>query len=130
MVRVEDRWRSKCRFLTFCRGLLYVTDLGLDQVYIFDASANLLRVFGCTGVGPGCFQDPAGLGVDGEGNMVVADSKNHRLCLYNKEGVFVSNLKLSPPVKRPSGLLVDRARKEMYVLNLAGSKAMVKYSLQ
>ena len=89
-----------------------------------------MTVFGTTGDGPGCFNDPAGLGVDEEGNMVVADSKNHRVCLFTKEGKFVSNLKLSPKVRRPSGLLLDRVNKELYVLNLNGKIALIKYSLQ
>ena len=130
VVREEDRWRSNCKFLTYCRGLLYVTDLGMDKVYILDNSARLVTVFGTTGDGPGCFNDPAGLGVDGEGNMVVADSRNHRVCLFTKEGKFVSNLNLSPKVMRPSGLLLDRVNKELYVLNINGKIALIKYSLQ
>ena len=130
VVGVVDRSRSKCRFLTYCRDQLYVTDLGLDRVYVFDSSANILQVFGNTGSGPGCFDDPAGLDVDGEGNMVVADSRNHRVSLYSKDGRFVSHLRLNPPVKRPSGLLLDRDRKELYILNLAGNKALVKYNFQ
>ena len=43
---------------------------------------------------------------------------------------FVSTLSLAPPVKRPSGLLLDRDRAERYVLNLPGRVAMVKYRLQ
>ena len=101
---------SKCRFLTHCEGKLYVTDLGLDQVYVLDCpSGRLVCKFGRSGTGPGCFQDPAGLGVDDRGNMVVADSKNHRLCLYSREGEYVATLETSPPVRRPSGLLVDRS---------------------
>ena len=30
----------------------------------------VVQKFGASGKGPGCFNDPAGLGVDGEGNMV------------------------------------------------------------
>ena len=70
-------------------------------------------MFGTTGDGPGCFNDPAGLGVDGVGNMVVADSRNHCMCLFTKEGKFVSNLILSPKVMRPSGLMLDRVNKKV-----------------
>ena len=101
---------SKCRFLTHSDGKLYVTDLGLDQVYVLDCpSGRLVCKFGRSGTGLGCFQDPAGLGVDDRGNMVVADSKNHRVCLYSRDGEYVATLELSPPVRRPSGLLVDRS---------------------
>lgn len=131
IIEGEDVFKSMCRFLTHSRGRLYVVDLGLDRVYVLDCSTGeLIKKFGASGKGPGCFNDPAGLGVDGQGNMVVADSRNHRVCIYTKEGSFVSDLHLQPPVRRPSGLLLDRERKELYVLNLSGQLAMVKYSLQ
>ena len=31
----------------------------------------------------GCLDNPAGLAVDGEGNMLVADSKNHRISVFS-----------------------------------------------
>ena len=32
------------------------------------------------------WQPPAGVGVDEEGGLMVADSKNHRVCLFSAEG--------------------------------------------
>ena len=87
-------------------------------------------VFGSSGGGPGCFSDPAGLGVDGVGGMAIADSKNHRVCLYSPNGSFVSVMPLDPAVRRPSGLMVDAEKKELYVLCLSGPFAMIKYSLR
>lgn len=122
---------SKCRFLAHCQGRLYVVDLGLNRVYVVDAaSLELLLEFGGTGTGPGCFQDAAGLGVDGAGNVVVADSKNHRLALFDQTGSPLAEVPLTPAVRRPSGLLVDRERRALYVLCLQGQKALVKYDLQ
>ena len=127
----EERWLSKCRFLTHCKGKLYVTDLGLDKIYVIDAASGKAdMVFGSSGGGPGCFSDPAGLGVDGVGGMAIADSKNHRVCLYSPNGSFVSVMPLDPVVRRPSGLMVDAEKKELYVLCLSGPFAMIKYSLR
>ena len=42
---------------------------------------------------------------------------------------FLSKLELTPPVRRPSGLLLDTKRKELYVLNLWGQESLVKYNL-
>lgn len=47
---------------------------------------EISQEFGQTGTGPGCFNDAAGLGVDGAGNILVADSKNHRIALFDKTG--------------------------------------------
>merc|ERR1712059_4769 len=126
---IKDKKASKCRFLTFSKDKLYITDLGLDCVYTLDPRNGSAKVFGKSGTGPSCFSDPAGLVVDEVGNTVVADSKNHRLCLYTSQGKFHSEVRLSPEVRRPSGLLLDLPAKEIYVLNLHGKEAMVKYTL-
>ena len=111
-----------------------------------------VKMFGHTGSGPGCFRDPAGLAVDrlpcsvsiflaratpfSVGNMLVADSKNHRLCLHDSNGRFLTEVivmwggntieyhgvhaqvKLDPSPKRPSGLLLDQENGDIYLLNL------------
>jgi len=126
---ILDKVKSKCRFLTFQGGNLYITDLGLDQVYVIDSETyKVILKFGKSGSEPDCLDDPAGLGVDSKGNMVVADSKNHRLCVYSSEGQFQGKLRL-PEVRRPSGLLLVPDSKELFVLNLAGAHALVKYRL-
>ena len=84
--------------------------------------------FGKSGSGPGCFSDPAGLGVDGLGNMVVADSRNHRLCVFSPQGKFLGQPKL-PEVRRPSGLVLGHNTRDLFVLNLSGQHALVKYKL-
>jgi len=127
---IADKSRSKCRFLTYQLGKLYITDLGLDCVYILDPATISVKVFGSTGSGLGQLSDPAGLVVDTVGNMIVADSKNHRLCLYDMEGKFICNLTLSPEARRPSGVVLDMENKELYVLTLQGRVAMTKYKLK
>jgi hypothetical protein len=126
---ISDKMKSKCRFLAFHGGNLYITDLGMDQVYVIDSkSHDVILKFGETGSGPGCLDDPAGLGIDSVGNMVVADSKNHRLCVYSAQGSFLRQLHL-PDVRRPSGLLLLPHSRSLFVLNLGGLQALVKYRL-
>ena len=77
------------------------------RVYILDLVTKGVKMFGHTGSGPGCFKDPAGLAVDrllhvgftGEnylsfsvGNLLVADSKNHRLCLHDSNGRYLTEV--------------------------------------
>jgi len=128
---IADKEKSKCRFLTRGRnGSLVITDLGMDRVYILDLVTKGVNMFGHTGSGPGCFRDPAGLAVDSVGNMLVADSRNHRLCLHDPNGRFLTEVKLEPPPKRPSGLLLDQENGDIYLLNLQGEAAVTRYSLQ
>ena len=103
--------------------------LCLCRVYILDLVTKGVKMFGHTGSGPGCFKDPAGLAVDSVGNMLVADSKNHRLCLHDSNGRFLTEVKLDPSPKRPSGLLLDQENGDIYLLNLQvfGSKGILLF---
>ena len=88
---------SKCRFLTLAGGKLFITDLGLDQVFVMSTSGDIgsVRRFGCSGDGDGMFSDPAGVVVDDVGNILVADSKNHRLCLFDKKRNWIKKFQVS-----------------------------------
>jgi len=125
---IQDRNRTMCRFLTYKEGRFYVTDLGMDKIYVVDENTGDARAFGQSGRGPGQFSDPAGLVADSQGNMMVADSKNHRLCLFNKDRKYIRDVKLDPPVSRPSAVVMDYQRGELYALNLWGRYSVVKYT--
>ena len=62
--------------------------------------------------------------------MIVADSRNHRLCVFNMNGKFVCKVSLSPEARRPSGVVLDKETRELYVLTLQGRFAMTKYKLK
>jgi len=127
---IRDRSGSKCRFLAYKQAKFYIADLGLDCVYVLDSVTNKTQVLGCSGAQPGQLSDPAGLGVDRAGNVIVADSKNHRICLFAKNGEFICNLTLNPDIKRPSGVVVDDVKHELYVLLLQGRVSLAKYKLK
>jgi len=126
---IKDKQRSKCRFLTSWQGKLLITDLGMDCVYTLDLATKGVAVCGKTGSGPGCFSDPAGLVVDSKGNWLVADSRNHRLCVYTGQGAWVGEVRLRPGARRPSGLAMDKDTGDVYLLNLQGKWALVRYSI-
>jgi len=127
---ILDKQRSKCRFLTSWEDKLLITDLGMDCIYTLDLATKGVAVCGKSGRGPGCFSDPAGLVVDSQGNWLVADSRNHRLCVYTGQGEWVGEVKLKPGAKRPSALAVDRDKGDVYLLNLQGKWALVRYSIE
>jgi len=125
---ILDKQRSKCRFLTTWQEKLLITDLGMDCIYTLDLATKGVAVCGKSGRGPGCFSDPAGLVVDRQGNWLVADSRNHRLCVYTGQGEWVGEVRLKPGAKRPSALAMDRDTGDVYLLNLQGKWALVRYS--
>lgn len=82
---------------------------------------------GSLGLAPGQLSDPAGLVVDTVGNIIVADSRNHRLCLYNMVGEFHCNLSLQSRYKVPVGCAGKaRSRSSMCSTCREGSHDLVQ----
>jgi len=97
--------------------LLYVADIDLDQVLVYDADTlKLLRKIGTTGhnhelTTPGDFSKPAAVAVDAEGNLYVADTMNNRIEIFDADGQFVSTFgKVGDGpgyFARPKGVAID-----------------------
>lgn len=97
--------------------LLYVADVELDQVLVYDADTlKLLRKTGTTGhkhelTTPGDFSKPSGLAVDAEGNLYVADTMNNRIEIFDADGQFVSTFGKAGDgpgyFARPKGVAID-----------------------
>jgi DNA-binding beta-propeller fold protein YncE len=75
--------------------LLYVADVDQDQVLVYDAdSLKLIRRIGTGGhhhelTTPGDFARPAGVAVDQDSNLYVADTLNNRIEIFDGDGNFI-----------------------------------------
>jgi sugar lactone lactonase YvrE len=97
--------------------LLYVSDIELDQVLVYDAdSLKPLRKIGTTGhhhelTTPGDFARPTGLAVDADGNLYVCDTLNNRVEIFDADGKFVSTFGKPGDgpgyFSRPKGIAID-----------------------
>jgi sugar lactone lactonase YvrE len=97
--------------------LLYVSDIALDQVLVYDAdSLKLLRKTGTTGrkhelTTPGDFSKPTGLAVDQDGNLYVCDTMNDRIEVFDADGQFISSYGKNGDgpgyFARPKGVAID-----------------------
>ena len=97
--------------------LLYVADVELDQVLVYDAdSFKLLRKIGTTGhkhelTTPGDFAKPTGLAVDADGNLYVCDTLNNRIEIFDADGKFISTFGKAGDgpgyFARPKGVAID-----------------------
>jgi DNA-binding beta-propeller fold protein YncE len=70
-------------------GELYVSDMGLHRIQVFDRQGRYVRGFGERGEGEGQFNGPHGLCFTADGELVVADFFNHRVQVLQKDGTFV-----------------------------------------
>jgi sugar lactone lactonase YvrE len=97
--------------------LLYVSDISLDQILVYDAdSFKLLRTIGTTGhkhelTTPGDFAKPTGVAVDQDGNLYVCDTLNDRIEIFDADGKFVSTFGKNGDgpgyFGRPKGIAID-----------------------
>ncbi|MGA2920886.1 MAG: SMP-30/gluconolactonase/LRE family protein [Candidatus Sulfotelmatobacter sp.] len=97
--------------------LLYVSDVALDQVLVYDAdSLKLLRKIGTTGhkhelTTPGDFSKPTGLAVDQDGNLYVCDTLNDRIEIFDADGKFIRTYGKNGDgpgyFGRPKGIAID-----------------------
>ena len=97
--------------------LLYVSDIQLDQVLVYDAdSFKLLRKIGTSGhnhelTTAGDFAKPTGLAVDSDGNLYVCDTLNNRIEIFDADGTFIreygKNGDAPGTFARPKGIAID-----------------------
>ena len=63
-----------------------------ESVSVFTPNGTNLRSFGTLGSGPGQFRYPRGVAVDDEGNILVADKRNHRIQKFTYDGQFLASV--------------------------------------
>ena len=109
------------------RGEVVIADSGNHRIQVTTGSAEELRglpgqlrfTFGRRGAGPGELQEPAGVAVDQDDNIYVADAGNHRVQKFDAQGRFLAAWggpgREPGRFDRPMGLAIDRARGWLYV---------------
>ena len=86
-------------------GERYVADgYGNARVHVFAPDGRLLASWGEPGSGPGQFQVPHGIAVDGRGRVLVADRENSRVQLFSPAGEVLG---IWTDVVRPCEVFVD-----------------------
>jgi ABC-type Fe3+ transport system permease subunit/DNA-binding beta-propeller fold protein YncE len=112
------------------RGEVFVSEYSvLDRVQRFTARGEkLLAGFGHSGTGPGELNRPEGLCVDAQDRVYVADSCNHRIVVYSRDGNLLRTYgkpgKGRGELSYPYDICVDAAGRQ-YVCEFGNSRIQV-----
>ncbi|MFG0286308.1 MAG: 6-bladed beta-propeller [Phycisphaerales bacterium JB039] len=67
-------------------GRIYIADTGAHRVAVYSQADVLLQTIGQRGAGPGEFNFPTYIAVDGDGRLYVSDSLNFRVQVFDPDG--------------------------------------------
>jgi DNA-binding beta-propeller fold protein YncE len=98
------------------KGRVYVTDLALRHVMVYDFGARTVNPLGMGKIGEP-FLSPAGVVVDDKGNIYVSDSKKNRVFAFTKDEEPLSAIGSDETLDWPAGVAVDNELKRLYVVN-------------
>ena len=77
-----------------------------DRISVTSVEGDFIQTFGTKGSDDGQFIAPQGVAVDGEGKIVVCDSGNGRMSVFDKDGTFLFSFG-EGQMKKPYGVVVD-----------------------
>ncbi|MHB1125398.1 MAG: 6-bladed beta-propeller [Bacillota bacterium] len=101
---------------------VYVTEIQMSKVLVFDMEGKKLKEIGEPGVNPGQFRAPNAVTVDREGNIYVVDTGNQRVQIFDQEGKLLRMINGSPDgtgnsvFVNPRGIGID-SRGIIYVVS-------------
>ena len=97
---------------------MVVAEYGRHCVSVFSPSGEKLRTFGTYGSGQGQFTSPCGVSLDGESNILVTNSYNHRIQKFTPKGQFLITVgaKGTGPLQFdcPAYIVCNAAKKKVY----------------
>lgn len=84
-------------------GHVYVTAHYENRIYKFLPDGTFVLKFGNQGRAEGKFYLPTGIAVDEEGNLVIAEYENNRICKWSLSSQTTSTAKAKISIKRKKG---------------------------
>lgn len=97
------------------RGMIYVADMKSNSVVVFNIPFR--RIFRIGVRTPGGLTGPAGLALDGDMNVYVADAKWRKVYIYDALGLFLRTVGNPQDLDRPTGVAVSRDGQRIYVVD-------------
>lgn len=103
------------------RKRIYIVNSRHNNIAVYDLAGNFLFTFSGPGTRPGRLNHPTDLDIDSKGNIVVSDSINGRVQVFNPDGKFVSTFgqRGDGPAdfQLIKGIAVDKKTDNIYVVD-------------
>jgi sugar lactone lactonase YvrE len=96
-------------------GKIYVADTGSNTIVVFDVPSRKVFRFGIRE--PGNLAKPAGLALDDDMRVYVADSKLRKVFVYDGYGLLIRTVGSPDDLERPTGVAVSRDGERIYVVD-------------
>ncbi|MBD3413197.1 MAG: 6-bladed beta-propeller [Candidatus Aminicenantes bacterium] len=84
---------------------IYIADMKLNNIKVFDPSGGWIRTIGKQGQGPGELNMPTGIQITEDGNLMVEEVMNRRLSFFTPEGKFIKSVSTADKTSL-TGLLI------------------------
>ena len=112
------------------RGEVLVTEFTGHCVSVYSyIGERRLRSFGARGHGEGQFENPTGIALDCDDNILVVDSKNHRIQKFSADGQFLAAVGTEGEghlqFSQPKGIAVNKRNNKLYVADMGNNRVQV-----
>lgn len=122
----ENSLQSPTHVTTDSRQRLIITDPDLQAVHVLGVTGK--SSFRIAGGPKHRLQMPAGIAVDAEDNIYVADSRRGTVLVYDPQGTFLRYLgdyRGESILQSPTGIAIDRSAGVLYVLDSPANELLM-----
>ena len=105
------------------QGRIYVTDVGIGAIFVFDPISSLFRVWNDYGSGKS-FTQPIGIAAGREGHILVVDAEERAVIELDSNGALVASFG-QDVLQRPTGIARDPLRGRIFVADTHGDDIKV-----
>ena len=106
-------------------GNVFVCDFDNSQIHVFDVERKHVRTFGQRGKGEGQLSCPEDINVSANGQVYVANYRNHCVSVFREDGTFIRTIGKGK-LRYPSDVLVHSSGR-VYVVD-AGNHRIAVFS--
>lgn len=103
------------------QGRIYVADTGTETIVVFDVPRRRVFRFGQRGLN--ALGKPAGLALDSQSKVYVADAKRRQIMVFDGLGLFVRSIGGPQDLERPTGVAVSRDGQRIYAVDRSDNES-------